>query len=185
MAGPLRALEALVAEMPNGSEPVRVVSRFASDVPTELAALVKAAAPSCVLLDAATAGYETVQAAVTGRLITVARPDLTGSPIVVPYDNSVSATAAVQVGVRIASLRREPLLLVGGVRAKRLARQLAGLGVEVRVMPSKAAAQIPPGALVIGAGGQLLVRAEQAPGVVDWASSVVPSRVGPRDAALR
>ena len=185
MAGPLRALEALVAEMPNGAEPVRVVSRFASDVPTELAALVKAAAPSCVLLDCATAGYETVQAAVTGRLITVAGPDLTGSPIVVPYDSSVSAIAAVQVGAWIASLRRAPLLLVGGVRAKRLARQLAELGMEVRVMPTKAAAQIPPGALVIGTGGQLRVRAEQAPAVVDWASSVVPRRDDLRESALR
>jgi Kef-type K+ transport system membrane component KefB len=184
MAGPLMELEALVAEMPNGSAPARVVSRFASDVPAELAALVKTAAPSCVLLDAATAGYEIVQAAVTGRLITVARPDLTGSPIVVPYDSSASATAAVQVGLWIASLRREPLLLVGGGRASRLARQLAGLGVEVYALSAKAA-QIPPGALVIGAGGQLWVRAEQAPGVVDWASSVVPSRVNRQDAGRR
>jgi Kef-type K+ transport system membrane component KefB len=175
MAGPLSALEDLAAEMPNGSAPVRVVSRFASDLPTELAALVKAAAPSCVLLDAATAGYEAVQAAVTGRLITVARPDLTGSPIVVPYDGSVSATASVQVGLWIASLRGEPLLLVGGRRASRLARELTQLGVEVRAMTSKAGAQIPPGALVIGSGGQLRVRAEQAPDQVDWASSVVPA----------
>jgi hypothetical protein len=128
-----------------------------------------------VLLDAATLGYEAAQAAVTGRLITVARPDLTGTPIVVPYDGSVSTTAAVQVGLWIASLRQEPLLLVGGRRANRLARQLTGLGVVVRSVASKATAEIPPGALVIGSGGQLRVRAEQAPDQVDWASSIVPA----------
>ncbi len=175
MVGPLTALEALAAEIPSGPLPVQVVSRFASDVPAELAALVTAAAPSCVLVDAATLGYEAVQAAVTGRMITVARPDITGSPIAVPYDGSVSTTAAVQVGLWIASLRREPLLLVGGRRANRLARQLAGLGVEVCSMAPRTGAQIPPEALVIGPGGQLRVRAEQAPDQVDWASSIVPA----------
>ncbi len=170
MAGSLSALEALAAEIPIGSIPVQVVSRFASNVPAELAALVTAEAPSCVLLDAATFGYETAQAAVTGRLITVAGSDLTGSPIAVPYDGSVSATAAVQVGLWIASLRREPLLLVGGRRANKLARQLAGLGVEVQVSP-----EIAPAALVIGSEGQLRVRAEQHPDQIDWASSVVPA----------
>jgi len=184
MAGPLSALEALAAEIPNGSAPVRVVSRFASDVPTELAALVKATAPSCVLMDAATAGYEAVQAAVTGRLITIIRPDLNGSPIVVPYDNSVSATAAVQVGVWIATLRQQPLLLVGGRRASRLARQLVGLGVEVRAMSAKTGGQLPPGALVIGAGGQLRVRAERVPDQVDWAASVVPGPEVLQDAGI-
>jgi Kef-type K+ transport system membrane component KefB len=175
MTGTLTALEGLAAEMPNGSLPVQVVSRFASDVPTEMAALVTAAAPSCVLLDAATPGYDTVQAAVTGRLITATRPDLTGSPIAVPYDGSASAIAAVQVGLWIAGVRREPLLLVGGKRAGSLARQLAGMGVDVHLMAASGGAEIPPESLIIGSGGQLQVRAEQHPGQLDWASSIVPA----------
>jgi Kef-type K+ transport system membrane component KefB len=175
MAGPLSALEALAAELPNGSAPVRVVSRFASDVPAELAALVKADAPSCVLLDAATLGYEAVQAAVTGRLITITQPDITGSPVVVPYDGGITATAAVQVGLWIATLRQEPLVLTGGRRAGKLARQLAEMGVAVSTINPKTGARPPAGALLIGAGGQLRVRAEQAPAQVDWASSVAPA----------
>jgi Kef-type K+ transport system membrane component KefB len=175
MAGALSALEGLAVEIPNGSLPVQVVSRFASDVPAEMAALVTSSAPSCVLLDAATPGYDAVQAAVTGRLITVSKPDLTGSPIAVPYDGSASEIAAVQVGLWIAGMRRAPLLLLGGKRARTLARQLTGMGVNVHSVASKGDAEVPPGSLVIGSGGHLQVRAEQDPEQIDWASSIVPA----------
>jgi len=175
MAGTLTALEGLAAEIPNGALPVQVVSRFASDVPAELAALITAAAPSCVLVDAATPGYDAVQAAVTGRLITVSKPDLNGSPIAVPYNGSASEIAAVQVGLWIAGMRRAPLLLVGGKRANSLARQLIGMGVDVHSMSLAGGAKIPPESLVIGSGGHLQVRAEQDPAQIDWASSIVPA----------
>ena len=75
-------------------------------------------------------------------------------------------------------------MLVGGRRASRLARQLVGLGVEVRAMSAKTGGQLPPGALVIGAGGQLRVRAERVPDQVDWAASVVPGPEVLQDAGI-
>jgi hypothetical protein len=124
-----------------------VVSRFAADLSAELPELVVAAQADLVVTPAGAPGYQRLRDGTTGRLVTVLsddEPGLTVRVIAVPYDGGADATAAVQVALALARVRRGSLVLVGGKRAAALTAKLTEAGADVRV-----AADVPDGSLVV------------------------------------
>ncbi|MCW2883270.1 MAG: Kef-type transport system rane component-like protein [Streptosporangiaceae bacterium] len=147
MAGSLGTLESYAAEFGTADLPVRVVSRFAADLSAELPELVVAAQADLVVTPAGAPGYQRLRDGTTGRLVTVLsddEPGLTVRVIAVPYDGGADATAAVQVALALARVRRGSLVLVGGKRAAALTAKLTEAGADVRV-----AADVPDGSLVV------------------------------------
>jgi K+:H+ antiporter len=166
MAGALGALESYAAEFGSEELPVRVISRFASDVSIELPELVAAAQADLVVTPAGAPGHERLRANATGRLVTLVRPDgsgLTGRQVAVRYDGGADADAAAAVALSLAGGHGRPLVIVGGRRAAALAARLAEAGADVR-----AAAAVPDDSTVVApdtgespASGDMLVRAER------------------------
>jgi Kef-type K+ transport system membrane component KefB len=190
MAGSLATLESYAAEFGSEELPVRVVSRFAADVSTELPELIVAARADMVVTPADAPGYEQLRARTTGRLVTVLWPDrlldLVGRTIAVPYDGGTDAIAAVQVALVLATGQRRPLVVVGGKRATALVTRLAEMGADVH-----ASATFPDGSMVVApdtarplgkvsASADLLVKAEQdITDEVDWVATLTSTTLAP------
>jgi Kef-type K+ transport system membrane component KefB len=188
MADSLGTLESYAAEFATEELPVRVVSRFAADVSTELPELIVSARADMVVTPVDAPGYERIRARTTGRLVTVVWHhglDLMGRTIAVPYDGGTDAIAAVQVALVLATAQRRPLVIVGGKRATALAARLAEMGADIH-----ASATFPDGFTVVApdaagplckmsASADLLVKAERDLNEVDWAATLSSTTLAP------
>lgn len=170
MTETMGALEDLAASVRMRGPEARVVSRFAANVAGELPELVLSARPDLLVLPRDTPGYERMLAEATCRVVTVLPGawETTG-PVAAHHG---SGDAAAHVALQLALATGRPLMLVGRGRGAALALRLARLGVA-----ATAAAEAPPGALVVAPEGaappegtHLLVRAEQDADPVDWAA---------------
>ena len=166
MTNSMTAMERLAARIRRTDVPAPVLSRFTDDVERDLLAQIAASTPDVVVVHAGRPGLAGLQAAVTGRLVTVGELPTNPSSVVVRWGADANADAALQVGAAVSVARKLPLVLDDGERPSRRAVATVAELVEYGLAASTGTA--PVDALVVAGfstsddgGAQVVVRAAQ------------------------
>jgi hypothetical protein len=177
MSASMTTLEQLVRQGASEAVDVNVLTRFSSDITTDLLTQIEATAPDLVLLGAGDAVVGAVQSDASTSVVVIAEtwsPEPAPKSIEVVWGGTTDDDAALRLGVRIATYRRIPLSLVAGPGAspKRigaLIERLARRGVEVIESAPDPQSRWRLGGIT-ASDVDIAVRAEADPEPIDWAT---------------